>query len=121
MKELVCIVCPKGCHLKVYEEKDYAVEGYSCPRGKEYGKNEMQNPTRVITSTVRAVGGIHPRLSVKTERPIPKGKIFDALKELDNVEVKAPVKLGEVVLKDICGTGISVVSTRNLPIKEKTK
>ena len=57
MTELICIVCPKGCHLKVDEEKDFAVTGNGCPRGAEYGKKELTNPTRVITSTVCVEGG----------------------------------------------------------------
>ena len=53
MKDLICIMCPKGCHLKVDEEHGYTVTGNRCPRGAEYGHNELKNPTRVITSTVR--------------------------------------------------------------------
>ena len=71
MKELICIVCPKGCHLKVDEENGYAVTGNSCPRGAEYGKNELSNPTRMLTSTVCIEGGIYPRLPVKTSQAIP--------------------------------------------------
>ena len=60
MTELICIVCPKGCHLKVDEENGYRVTGNSCKRGEEYGKKELTNPTRVITSTVRVTGGLQP-------------------------------------------------------------
>ena len=83
MKELICIVCPKGCHLKVDEEHGWAVSGNSCEKGAEYGKIELTNPTRVITSTVEVAGGAHPRCPVKTDRPIPKGLIFEAMKTLD--------------------------------------
>ena len=76
MKELICIVCPKGCHLKVDEENGYAVTGNSCPRGAEYGKKELVNPTRVITSTVRVEGGTLRRVSVKTSSDIPKKDIM---------------------------------------------
>ena len=79
MKELICIVCPKGCHLKVDEEKDFAVTGNGCPRGAEYGKIELTHPTRVVTSTVRCVGGAHPRCPVKTDGAIPKGLIREAM------------------------------------------
>ena len=61
MKELVCIVCPKGCRLHVDEENDYAVTGNGCPRGAVYGHNEIKNPTRVLTSTVRLDGGLYRR------------------------------------------------------------
>lgn len=78
MTDLICIVCPKGCHLHVDEENGYAVTGNSCPRGADYGKKELVNPTRVITSTVKITGGIHHRLPVKTDRDIPKAMIPEA-------------------------------------------
>ena len=72
MKELVCIVCPKGCRLSVDEENGYAVTGNSCPRGEEYGKNELRDPHRAVTSTVHISGAMHPRLPVKTDGEIKK-------------------------------------------------
>lgn len=114
MKELICIVCPKGCHLKVDEEHDFTVTGNGCPRGADYGRVELTNPTRVITSTVRCAGGAHPRCPVKTNAPIPKGLIFQAMKTLDGVELKAPVHTGDVVVENVCGTGVSFVAARDL-------
>jgi len=113
MKELICIVCPKGCHLTVDEEKDYAVTGNSCPRGAEYGKIELTHPTRVITSTVRCVGGAHPRCPVKTNRAIPKECIFEAMALLDGVELHAPVHCGDVVVPNVCGTGVDFIATKD--------
>lgn len=114
MKELVCIVCPKGCRLKVDENNNYAVTGNDCIRGEAYGKKELTNPTRVITSTVKLVGGLHNRLPVKTSSDIPKGMIFDAMKLLDKVEVQSPIKSGDVVVKDILGTGVDFIATKSL-------
>ncbi len=111
MKELICIVCPKGCHLRVDEEQDYLVTGNGCPRGAEYGKIELTNPTRVITSTVRVTGGAHPRCPVKTDRPISKGLILSAMALLDTVTLTAPVKPGQVVAENICGTGANFIAT----------
>lgn len=113
MKELICIVCPKGCHLKVDETQDYAVTGNACPRGAEYGKVELTHPTRVLTSTVKCVGGSHPRCPVKTAAPIPKGLMFQAANALDGVEIHAPVHVGDVVLANVCGTGVDIVATRD--------
>ena len=115
MTELICIVCPKGCHLKVDEEKDFAVTGNGCPRGAEYGKKELTNPTRVITSTVRVEGGAIRRASVKTSSDIPKGKIFEAMRLLDNVTLQAPVHMGDIVVHDILGLGVDFVATKNVP------
>ena len=114
MKELICIVCPKGCHLTVDEENGYAVSGNNCPRGEEYGKNEVIAPKRTITSTVKVRGGLYPRLPVKTDKPIPKELIFEAMKLLDAVELTAPVKVGDVVIENVLGTGASFIATRNM-------
>lgn len=118
MKELICIVCPKGCHLKVDEQNGYAVTGNACPRGAEYGKKELLNPTRTLTSTVRVNGAALPRLPVKTNREIPKDMVQKAARLLDGVTVQAPVKVGDVVLEDILGTGAAFVATRSLPAGE---
>lgn len=114
MKELICIVCPNGCHLQVDETKDYAVTGNSCPRGEEYGRTELLHPTRVITSTVRCSGSRFPRCSVKTDRPVPKESISAVMARLDEIDLTAPVKIGDIVLPDICGTGANLVATRNM-------
>ena len=101
MKELICITCPKGCHLKV-DEETFAVTGNSCPRGAVYGANELRNPVRVVTSTV-VVDGPARRLPVKTDRPIPK------------VRVKPPVRVGDVLIPNAAGTDGNVVATKSLP------
>ena len=106
MRELICITCPKGCHLKVDEENDYKVTGN--------GKKECTHPTRVVTSTVKIVGAEIERLSVKTNGDIPKEKIFDVMKELNRVVVKAPVHREDVIVSNICGTGVDLVATKDL-------
>lgn len=115
MKELICIVCPKGCHLQVDEENGYAVTGNGCARGAAYGKTELTNPTRTVTSTVAVSGGVHPRCPVKTDRPIPKALMARAVAALDGLELQAPVALGQVVVTDVCGTGADFIATRDLP------
>ena len=114
MKEIICIVCPKGCHLAVDEDNGCAVSGNACPRGAEYGKIELTNPTRVVCSTVRVAGAHLRRCPVKTDRPIPKGLIFQAMAALDGVELNAPVRVGQIVIRNVCGTGADFVATRSL-------
>jgi CxxC motif-containing protein len=114
MTELICIVCPKGCRLKVDEKKDFRVTGNSCKRGEDYGRAELKNPTRVLTSTVRIVNAAHSRCPVRTSAPIPKQLILEAMKTLDSVSLKAPVKAGQVVVKNVCGTGVNIISTRSM-------
>ena len=114
MKELICIVCPKGCHLHVDEANDYKVTGNGCPRGAEYGRIELTHPTRVVASTVRCAGGRYPRCPVKTDQPVPKEQIFEVMRALDQVELTAPVQVGQVVLSDVCRTGANVVATKSM-------
>jgi len=114
MTKIICIVCPKGCHLNVDENNHFAVTGHDCERGVAYGRSELENPTRVITSTVKIRGAVHRRCPVKTASPIPKGLIAEAMRLLDDVELAAPVKLGQVVVEDICGTGVPFVTSRSM-------
>lgn len=114
MTELTCIVCPKGCRLKVDEANGYAVTGASCPRGEAYGKKELTAPTRTVTSTVRITGALHSRLPVKTAGEIDRALMFEAIEALKTVRVKAPVDCGDVILPDLLGTGVDVVATKNM-------
>lgn len=114
MKELICIVCPRGCHLQVDEQNNYKVTGNFCPRGEVYGKAEVTNPTRTVTSTVRVSGGSHARCPVKTDRPIPKHLLFDAVALLSDIELKSPVRIGQVIAEHVCGTDANFIATRNV-------
>lgn len=114
MTQLICIMCPKGCRLKVDEENGFQVTGNSCEKGAVYGKNELQNPTRVITSTVKIDSETHRRLPVKTNGEIAKDKIMEATALLDNVTVKAPIHCGEVVLANVLNSGVDFVCTKTV-------
>lgn len=114
MKNLICIVCPKGCHLTVDENHDYAVSGNSCQRGVEYGRNEILNPSRVLTSIVRIENARYPGCSVKTSASIPKDKIWEAMELLKTIRLNAPVRIGDVVVSNICGTGADWIVTKNM-------
>ena len=114
MTNLICITCPKGCHLTVDEEHGYQVTGNSCPRGAEYGKNELLHPVRVVTSTVRITGAALPRLPVKTDRPLPKEKIFDCMNLLNTITVQAPVAVGTVLAAHILDTDVNIVATKTM-------
>ena len=115
-RELICINCPLGCGLTVtLKDGDVVkVEGNTCPKGEAYGKKEVTDPTRIVTSTVRVSGGVLPVVSVKTASDIPKEKIMDCAKALKNVKIQAPVSIGDVVVEDVCGTGVSVIATKNI-------
>lgn len=118
-KELICINCPMGCMLSVDIDSngEMKVTGNNCPRGEIYAKKELTNPTRIVTSIVKVSGGELPVASVKTENDIPKEKISDVIKALENINIEAPVKIGDIVLENVAGTGVNVISTRNVSAK----
>lgn len=118
-RKLTCIGCPMGCPLTVTMEAGevISVTGNTCKRGDIYARKEVTNPTRIVTSTVRVTGGDAYMVSVKTKEDIPKGKIFECVKALKTVEVPAPVHIGDVLLKDVAGTGVDIVATKNVGTK----
>ena len=111
-KELTCIVCPRGCRLTI--DDNLNVTGNSCPRGAQYAKDEMTNPKRMITSIVRVKNRENMMVSVKTSQSIPKGQIFDVMAEIEKVSVNAPVHIGDIVIKDVLGTGSDIVATKEI-------
>ena len=115
-KELICITCPMGCRLDVNydKEKIIDVEGNTCPRGVTYAEKEIFHPERVITTTVKVAGAKIALLPVKTAGSIPKELARKALELAFKVNVKAPVKVGDVIIKNILDTGVDLVATRNL-------
>jgi CxxC motif-containing protein len=116
-REIICIGCPVGCPLEVEIENDVVtkVTGNTCKRGETYAQKECTNPTRIVTSSVVVADGIEAVVSVKTERDIPKGKIFECMRALKNVVVKAPVHIGDVIVKNIVGTGVNIIATKEVP------
>lgn len=116
-RELICIGCPLGCAITVTmdQEKVTDVTGHTCKRGEEYARKEVENPTRIVTSVVFVESRTEKMLPVKTERDIPKGRIFDVMEQLRNVRVKAPVGIGDTVLEDAAHTGVSVIATKEIP------
>ena len=112
MKEFTCIICPNGCQVSVDDSGN--ITGNKCPRGVAYVKQESTNPIRTITSTVKVCGGSERVCSVKTEQAIPKGKMFDVMKEINKVNVKAPVKMHDIIIENVCGTGVNVIATKEV-------
>jgi len=115
MKNVTCTVCPMGCSLVVSKvEGEYKVEGNTCKRGAKYGVEEVTNPRRVITTTVKLSGSYLNLLPVKTNNSIPKELMFDIMEVLDNVCVCAPINVGDIIVKDILGTGVDIVSAKSM-------
>ncbi|MFW5914097.1 MAG: DUF1667 domain-containing protein [Bacillota bacterium] len=111
-RSMICTVCPVGCHLEI--DDDMNVTGNRCPRGEKYAKKEVLNPERNFASTVAIESKTTRRVPVKTESPVPKGKIFDCMDAINKTKIKAPVKVGDVVIENVCGTGVDIVATRSV-------
>ncbi len=112
--EIVCIVCPQGCRLTVVENNgEFEVSGNNCKRGVAYGVNELTAPTRMVTSTVMLKGSENSTLiPVKTSQPIPKEMIFECMKEINKSHINAPVKVGDIVIKNVLGTNSDIIVTK---------
>lgn len=113
--EMICINCPVGCRMNVQiEGKKVQVTGNACPRGESYAKKECTNPTRIVTTSVFVKGGSLEVVSVKTQKDVPKNKIFEILNCLKGVRVKAPIQIGDIIIENIAETGIHVVATKEV-------
>ncbi len=114
IRELTCIVCPRGCQMKVTLDDNGApisVEGNFCKRGVGYANDECTNPKRTVTSTVRCEGG--DVVAVKTNTTIPKGKMFEVMAAINAVVAKDALRIGDVIIENVCDTGADVVATAN--------
>lgn len=112
-KSLICVSCPLGCPIEVEIENGevIAVTGNTCKRGDAYARAEITNPVRSLTTSVKVENGIHPVVPVKSAGPIPKDKMFECMNVINSVTVKAPVKIGDVIVENILGLGVDVVAT----------
>ena len=115
-RNLTCIGCTMGCQITVEFEGEevFSVTGNSCAIGDKYARQEVTHPERTVTSTVIVTGGGKERCSVKTKGNIPKEKIFECMDAINHVKVAAPIRIGDVVISNVCGTGVDVVATSNV-------
>lgn len=116
-REMICIVCPIGCHLNVELSEQgevLKVEGNTCPRGEKYAYKECTSPTRMLTSTVKIANGIHSVLPVISSTDIPKDRIMDVMKEINRVQCSAPVYVKDILIKNVCGLDVDIVASRSM-------
>jgi len=114
-KQVICIVCPKGCKVTVSEDNGgYTTTGNACIRGNVYGIQEAIEPKRILTSTVKISGALHHRCPVVSSAPIKKENLFLVLKALEGIELIAPVQMSQVVIANVLGSGIDIITTRNM-------
>ena len=121
-RELTCICCPLGCQITATIQNGEVdeVSGNSCPRGAAYARTELLHPMRIVTTTVPVIGGTSCRVSVKTRQEIPKDQIMDCIRQLRKVQAQAPVEIGDILLKNVAGTGIDIVATANVGMENQT-
>ncbi len=110
-KEFICIVCPKGCHINVDGDN---ITGYSCPRGLNYVKQEMVDPRRTLTSTMIVEGGNIRVCPVKSSDTLPKDKVIDVVKLIDKTTAHAPIKVGDVLIKNVLSLGVDIIATKDI-------
>lgn len=112
-KDLICILCPRGCRVSV-DTETLEVTGNSCPKGAQFGPQEISNPQRMLTSTAPIQGALHLRIPVRTTESIPFDKIFSCTEEIKKLRLTAPIKVGQILIKNILDTGVDIIASRSL-------
>ena len=114
-RNLICIVCPVGCRLTVTGTSgNLTIGGSKCKKGIRYAEDEISNPMRTVCTTVRIRGGIHRVIPVKTDKAIPEKYKLEVVKEVNKIELKSPVKMGDIIIRDLFGTGVNIVAERDM-------
>lgn len=115
-KQITCIICPMGCILDTIwtESEIISIKGQKCKKGKSYAEEEIYNPTRIVTTTILVKKGVIPLVSVKTDKPVPKGLIFSIMEELKQKTLIAPVTIGDIIIKNIKQTGVNIIATKTV-------
>ena len=116
-RKFICASCTIGCELGVTLNDSVEivrVTGNSCPRGESYARSEVKDPRRLFASTVRVTGGKLPVCPIRSKTPAPKGKLLEIAEAVAKLDVKAPVKIGQVLIHNVCGTDVDIVASRDL-------
>jgi CxxC motif-containing protein len=114
-KDIRCIVCPTGCLVHVEQVNgELIIEGHSCKRGEEYAREEFIAPKRILTTTIRVENGFLPLIPVRSDTPIPKEKLKETLREIAKTKVKAPIKMGDILIKEVIGLDANIIASRDL-------
>jgi CxxC motif-containing protein len=119
-KHFTCVTCPVGCEVdvEVQDGSIVSMTGNKCDKVKEFVLQELKEPMRVLTTTVRIKGAKYAMLPVRTDKPIPKRLFTQAIGELTGIDLQAPVHMSDVIVKDVAGSGANIVATRTMEIRE---
>ena len=115
-KDIICTICPRGCTVTVEGtvSEVTSVTGYSCKRGMEFATAEFTAPVRILTTTVKIDGHENDLLPVRSNKPLPKEKVLECMEVIKKASVKLPVKQYDIIVKDICKTGVDIVATKEI-------
>ena len=112
---ITCIGCPSGCQITITKiGEEFQIEGNECKRGEEYAIQEFTAPKRVLTTTILIKKGILPLIPVRSDKPLPKERLFDCMQYLSSVEVSAPIKMGQILVENILQLDGNIIASRNL-------
>lgn len=117
IKVIRCIVCPTGCEIKVKEgatKGKVEFEGYTCKRGLEYAEQEYHEPKRILTTTIIVENGFLPQIPVRTDKPVLKDRLRDTLNVIAKTKVKAPIKMGDVLIENVLDLGVNIIASRDI-------
>ena len=118
-RHFVCVVCPVGCEIDVVHDgsKIISMEGNKCEKSEEFVTQELIEPMRILTTTVRIQGSRWPVIPVRTDKAIPKRLFPRIMKQLRRSKLQAPVNMLDLVVRDVLHTGANVIATRTMPRK----
>jgi CxxC motif-containing protein len=118
--KITCIICPIGCEMTIHHKEGIItnIEGHQCKKGIGYAKEELLYPVRTLTTTVKVDRGVIPLVSVRTNKPIPKEKLFQVMNAVAEIEVNAPVMIGDILVKNLIGLDAHLIATKNVDIVE---
>ena len=114
-KTIICIGCPSGCEIEVTQiDNSLKFEGNTCKKGEEYAIEEFTDPKRILTTTLEVENGILPLIPVRSDKSLPKGRLFDCMEFLSTKKVIAPIKMGQILVENILQLGVNIIASRNL-------
>jgi len=121
-RRFTCVICPIGCDIDVelLDSDEIPMKGNKCKKGTEFVLQELEEPMRILTTTIHIEGAKWAMLPVRTDGPIPKRFLFKVIEELANIELQAPVNISDVIVRNIAGTGANIVATRNMSVEKKS-
>jgi len=118
-KDIRCIICPTGCLVHVERiNGELIIEGHSCKRGEEYAREEFIAPKRILTTTMQVDNGFLPLIPVRSDKPILKDRLEETLKEIAKMHIKAPIKMGDILIENVLGLDINIIASRDLIVKQ---